>query len=112
MAHMRLRQSPRRFVFGPLYVARGLILYVPTLALMVFYVGLQIEGTTGVRKTEHLSLRLVKHTVVYYHVDAAGIFLAIVVLLLLIWSARAQSATTAMIEKGTRPDQHTEIPTH
>jgi hypothetical protein len=112
MAHMRLRQSPRRFVFGPLYVARGLILYVPTLALTVFYVGLQTEGANGVRKTEHLGHNLVRHTIVNYHVSEPGIFLAVIVVLLFIWSVRAQAATTAMIEQGTRPDPHTEIPAH
>ena len=107
MAHMRLRQPPRRLVFGPLYVARALILYVPSIALSVFYVGLQIEGVDGVRKTEHAGH---KHHLIHYPVSVAGVLLAVVVVALFIWSARAQRATTEMIEKGTRPDRHTEIP--
>jgi hypothetical protein len=110
MAHMRLHDKRRGRVFLPLYVARGLILYVPTLALLVFYVHLQSErrSTLATRTVRH------SHVIEKVHyllgIDYGSIIVFVVVVALIIWSAIGQFQTAQMLRHGTRSDSHNEIP--
>jgi hypothetical protein len=110
MAYMRLGDKRRGWIFLPLYVTRGLILYVPTLALLIMYVALQIERRTAfIITTREVGDNFVE---IRHHlgIEWPSTFLFVLVLALIVWSALGQLRTTNMLAHGTRPDGHTEIP--
>lgn len=111
MAYMRLGDSRRGWIFLPLYVTRGLILYVPALALLVIYVVLQSKRRidfASVTHKLHGTHPPIPHRL---GIEVPSLAIAAIVVALLVWSFMGQVRTTRMLAKGTRGDQpHEEIP--
>jgi len=110
MAYMRLGDGRRGWIFLPLYVTRGIILYIPTLALLGIYIALQVERRTAFTVTTREIKGVFVEIPHRLGVEYASIPILALVLALIVWSALGQLRTTRMLAHGTRPDSHSEIP--
>ena len=90
MAYMRLRATPRRYIFGPLYVARALLLYVPTALLVALYV--------SAARRHGLQAAVL--------VNAGSIALLAALLILVGLSVAAQINTSHLLSQGTHVNPH------